>query len=182
MSDSTTIARPYAKAIFEHALAEKKLSEWSGILQVLAETMLTNDAIDFISNPAATEEQHIELLLSILKQSGQDKDIQTVENMLELLAHNKRLTILPDIKVLFEAHKSEQEKTIEVEVISYSELTEQQLEELAKSLSQRLQRKVTINTTVDPSVIGGAVIRAGDLVIDGSVRGKLNKLRTELAA
>ena len=180
MSDSTTIARPYAKAVFESALAEKKLSEWSSALQILAHAMQLNSVVDFISNPVTTNEQHIELLMSILTSS--DIEIQEIKNLLSLLAHNKRLLILPELKTLYEISRAEQEKTLEVDVISYSELTTQQLEQLAKSLSQRLQREVTLNTTVDPSVIGGAIVRAGDLVIDGSVRGKLNKLRADLAA
>lgn len=182
MSDSTTIARPYAKAVFEHALAEKKLAEWSGILQVLAEAMLTSEASDFISNPLSTEEQHIDLLMTVVNKAKLAKDTQTVKNLLSLLAHNKRLNILPDIKCMYEVHRAEQEKTLEVDVLSYSQLSEQQLKQMATSLSQRLQREVSLNNKVDPSLIGGAVIQAGDLVIDGSVRGKLNKLRTGLAA
>lgn len=180
MSDSTTIARPYAKAIFEYALAEKELAQWSVHLLTLAHVVLTPDAAQFIENPASTVEQHIELLQEIVN-SGTNQN-ESINNLIALLAANKRLMLLPEISALYEVHRAEQEKTLDVEVSSYSNLSKTQQERLVESLSQRLQRKVSLNISIDPSLLGGAVIRAGDLVIDGSVRGKLNKLSTGLAA
>ena len=179
MSDSTTIARPYAKAIFEYALAENKLAQWSAHLTTLAQAVLTPQAVDFIANPASTEEQHIELLCE-LANKGSKSD--SLNNLIALLATNKRLMLLPDISALYEAHRAEQEKTLDVQVKSFSELSDAQQQRLVDSLSKRLQRKVALKISIDPSLLGGAVIRAGDLVIDGSVRGKLNKLSTGLAA
>lgn len=180
MSDSTTIARPYAKAIFEHALAEKKLAEWSEHLLYLAQIVLTPLASQFIANPASTSEQQIDLLQSIC--SAKDKENQSLNNLIHLLTVNKRLMLLPEIKALYEIHRAEQEKTLGVDVISFSTVSANQQQQMIESLSQRLQRKVSLNISIDPSLLGGAVIRAGDLVIDGSVRGKLNKLSTGLAA
>jgi F-type H+-transporting ATPase subunit delta len=178
MSDSTTIARPYAKAIFEHALAEKNLAQWSEHLLMLAQTVLNPQASQFIGNPATTEEQHIELLQTVCG----GKDNKSLNNLIALLASNKRLMLLPEIKVLYEVHRAEQEKTLDVDVISFSKVSSTQEQQLIDSLSKRLQRKVSLKISIDPSLLGGAVIRAGDLVIDGSVRGKLNKLGTGLAA
>ena len=180
MSDSTTIARPYAKAIFESALEEKKLAEWSQYLSVFAYTVLDSLANQFIANPASTNEQQIELLLSVL--CSKDKENKSLINLINLLTINKRLMLLPEIKALYEVHRAEQEKTLGVDVISFSELSSAQEKQLIESLSERLQRKVSLNISIDQSLLGGAVIRAGDLVIDGSVRGKLNKLSTDLAA
>lgn len=180
MSDSTTIARPYAKAIFECALAEKKLAEWSVYLTMLAQAVLTPEAVLFIENPASTVEQHVELLHALVK-AGSNKN-EAINNLISLLAANKRLMLLPEICALYEALRAEQEKTLDVEVSSFSELSKAQQEKLVESLSKRLQRKVSLKIKIDPSLLGGAVIRAGDLVIDGSVRGKLNKLSTALAA
>lgn len=90
--------------------------------------------------------------------------------------------LLPEIKALYEVYRAEQEKILEVDVVSYSELTPAQQQRLSESLSQRLSRKVSLKVSIDPSLLGGALIRAGDLVIDGSVRGKLNMLGTSLAA
>ena len=88
---------------------------------------------------------------------------------------------MPDIKAIFEVLRAEQEKTLKVKVISFAELTKEQQAQLTSSLSQRLERQVTLEVNLDKSLLGGAVVHAGDLIIDGSVRGKLNKLRTELA-
>lgn len=180
MSDNTTIARPYAKAIFEHALAEKKLAEWSDYLYILAQAVLTPQASQFIANPASTDEQQIELLQAVC--STKVKENKFLNNLISLLAVNKRLMLLPEIKGLYEVHRAEQEKTLEVDVISFSDMSAAQQKQLTESLSQRLQRKVSLKISIDPSLLGGAVIQAGDLVIDGSVRGKLNKLSTGLAA
>lgn len=178
MSDSTTIARPYAKAIFEFALSEKKLAEWSIHLNTLAQAILLSETNKFITNPSTTVDQHIELLEALIS----SKEHKPLNNLIALLATNKRLMLLPEICVLYEALRAEQEKTLRVNVFSYSELSAAQQQRLIDSLSQRLQRKVSLDITIDPSLLGGAIIRAGDLVIDGSARGKLNKLCTELAA
>jgi F-type H+-transporting ATPase subunit delta len=180
MSDSTTIARPYAKAIFEYALAENKLAEWSADLTTLAQAVLAPQAAHFITNPASTEEQHIELLREVVNAGSKKSD--SLNNLIALLATNKRLMLLPEINALYEVHRAEQEKTLDVEVRSFSDLSDAQQERLVDSLSKRLQRKVALKISIDPSLLGGAVIQAGDLVIDGSVRGKLNKLSTGLAA
>ena len=178
MSDCTTIARPYAKAIFELALSQKHLLQWSGYLKILAQVALAPQAAQFIANPASTVEQHIELLQAACT-SIQD---EALNNLIALLATNKRLMLLPQIAVLYEAHRAEQEKTLDVQVNSFSDLSKAQQEQLIKSLSDRLQRRVALKITIDPTLLGGAIIQAGDLVIDGSVRGKLNKLSTGLAA
>ncbi|WP_169042995.1 F0F1 ATP synthase subunit delta [Legionella pneumophila] len=180
MSDSTTIARPYAKAIFEHALAENKLSEWSEYLTLLAQVVLTPQATQFIANPASTDEQQIELLIEVCGSKFKKND--ALNNLIKLLTTNKRLMLLPEIEALYEVYRAEQEKILEVDVVSYSELTPAQQQRLSESLSQRLSRKVSLKISIDPSLLGGALIRAGDLVIDGSVRGKLNMLGTSLAA
>jgi F-type H+-transporting ATPase subunit delta len=180
MSDSTTIARPYAKAIFEYALGEHKLAEWSAHLRNLAQTVLIPEAEQFVTNPATTVEQHIELLQTVV--GAKSNEHKPLNNWVELLATNKRLLLLPEIYALYEAHRAEQEKTLDVNVFSYSDLSSEQQQRLIESLSQRLKRKVSLKISIDPSLLGGAIIRAGDLVIDGSVRGKLNKLSTDLAA
>lgn len=178
MSESTTTARPYAKAIFEHALAQNQLAKWSEYLHSLAQAVLMQDVTQFVSNPVTTVSQHVELLRSVIV-SDEDK---AVDNLLSLLATNKRLLLLPEIAVLYEAHRAEQEKTLAVEVVSYSVLSAEQQQQLISALSERLKRQVSLEISTDTSLLGGAVVRAGDLVIDGSVRGKLNKLSANLAA
>ena len=101
MSDATTIARPYAKAIFKHALAGKSLSTWSIALQELAQTILDTDARQFICNPATTVEQQAQLLLAVYRKTNGATDAETVENLIGLLAANRRLLVLPDIYIQF---------------------------------------------------------------------------------
>ncbi|KTC94621.1 F0F1 ATP synthase subunit delta [Legionella erythra] len=182
MSETITIARPYAKAIFEHALHQGKLTEWSTILFAASQIALNDQVISFINNPAATVEQQITLMAEPLKKMADTGEIPALDNYVRTLAENKRLQILPDIYVLFEAMRSEQEKTLTINVTSYSTLSSTQEKELIDALSKRLQRQVTLKVAIDKSLLGGAIIKAGDLVIDGSVRGKLNKLGAGLAA
>ena len=182
MSDATTIARPYAKAIFKYALAAKLLPAWATILQDLAQTVLDPDTKQFICNPATTAMLQGQLLLSVLVKINRVSDVKPVENLIGLLAENGRLLVLPEIYVQYEALRAEQEKTLTANVSSFAALNSEQQQQLINSLSQRLQRNVTLDVSIDKSLLGGAVIRAGDLVIDGSVRGKLNKLKSNLAA
>lgn len=177
MSALTTIARPYAKAIFEQALAEKNLAEWSRCLFVLAEAVLTPEATRFINNPASTPSVQVELLQAVVNTKN-----KSLDNLIRLLAKNKRMMILPEITLLYEAYKAEQEKTLSIDVSSFSALSKEQEQKISESLSQRLERKVSLRVNIDPSLLGGAVFRAGDLVIDGSIVGKLNKLYAELTA
>lgn len=181
MSDSITIARPYAKAIFEHALSAHKLDLWLINLQRLAALVMDAHVAAFISNPSTTGQQHADLFLALIGES-KDSEHAYLKSFVETLASNKRLRVIPQILVLFEALKAEQEKTQVVHVATYSSLSAEQEDRLIRSLSKRLQRQVTLDITVDSSLLGGAIIHAGDLVIDGSVRGKLNKLATGLAA
>lgn len=182
MADNVTVARPYAKAVFNHAVANNELSAWSVILEVLAQSVLNPMAQAFIGNPASEIEQQSQLLLFVVAESKQEQALPSLDNFIHLLAANKRLLLLPDICVEFEKLRAEQEKTVTVTVKSFTPLTQNQELQLVKSLSQRLQRHVMLDSSIDASLLGGAVIRAGDLVIDGSLRGKLIKLGTDLAA
>jgi F-type H+-transporting ATPase subunit delta len=136
----------------------------------------------FVQNPRSTTKQQTELLSSVFEAHTKSKPSAEVENTLEVLAINRRLPLLPEIHTLYEIMKAEQEKTTEVLVKSATELSEIQREKLVQTLSKRLQRAVTLQVVVDPALIGGAMISAGDLVIDGTVRGKLNTLSATLIA
>ena len=182
MSDNTTIARPYAKAIFNHALDSKCLALWSAVLHNLTQAILNPDVDNFLGNPATSVETKSQLLTAVCGKITSASEKPLIENLVNLLLANKRLLVLPDIYYQYEALRAEQEKTMIAKVHSFAELTETEQQKLIKSLSQRLQRQVTLEINIDKSLLGGVVIQAGDLVIDGSVRGKLNKLSTTLAA
>lgn len=182
MPNSITVARPYAKAVFEYALEANELGRWSELLHHLADLSLNEEITCFIENPITTKEQRCELLTAFLTPQSNANELTVLEALLTLLATNNRLRLLPDIHLLFETLRAEQEKVLAAKVVSFSEPSDAQKQQLMSALSRRLKRQVTLDVTIDKSLLGGAMIQAGDLVIDGSVRGKLVKLGTELLA
>lgn len=177
MAELTTVARPYAKAAFEFAREKSKLAEWSAQLSLAAALAADTDFAAYLARPTLTVEQQAE---AFLKAAG-DKLDGDARNFVTEIVSNKRVDALPAIAELFEAYKAELEQSAEVVVTSAFELDAAQRDALAAKLGQKLGRKIAIDeVTVDRSLIGGVVIRSGDLVIDASVRGKLNKLGVTL--
>lgn len=176
MAELSTLARPYAKAAFEHAAAGDALEAWSRALGLLA--LLVEDArvSARLRSPALAREQRAQLLVDLC---GDELDTP-VRNFLQVLAANDRLLLLPEIFRQFQALKADHQRLVEVEVTSAAPLDEAQRSRLAEALVKRLGRDVRIEVEVDPDLIGGAIIRAGDTVIDGSLRGRLNKLADAL--
>jgi len=178
MAELTTIARPYARAAFEIAQNEEGgLQRWSDMLQFIT-TVVNDETVQAIlSSPDHDSDYKAGVLLQI----STDQLSQSGSNFIKLLAENHRLNVLPDIAEVYEQLRAEVEKTVEAEVTSAFELTEPQRQQLSTALSQRLQREVVLNCSVDSSLLGGAIIRAGDLVIDGSAQGRLAKLGARLS-
>lgn len=176
MAELSTMARPYAKAVFEYAAGAGDLENWSNVLALLAAVVTEEKVQVFLSSPATTQEQQASAVTSLC---GEELSPQQA-NLISVLAENRRLPLLPDISVQFEALKSSREKSIQIEVISAGDLSAEQQQKLAAALSARLERQVSMEVKVDKNLIGGAVVRAGDTVIDGSVRGRLNKLAEAL--
>jgi len=172
MVDVTTIARPYAKAIFQHALEKKALTQWSTMLAQLALAASDNAIKALLLKPQLTAEQKVNIFVTVC-----DTDFdQTSKNFLLQLAENKRLDVLPAVYVLFQALLAEQEKTVDVNVKSAYPLSEEEVKRLTASLKVRLGKEIKMVSEVDESLIGGIIVHAGDMVIDSSVRGKLAKL------
>jgi len=178
MAELSTIARPYAKAAFEYALDSQTVSEWASMLSFVAQAVSNDEVAAHITNPALSSEEKGQVLLKV----GEGHLVDKVQNFIKLLARNNRLESLPAIQERFDVLKANFDKTVEVEVVSASALNDEQLQRLTDKLTTKLGRKVNIETQVDSSMIGGLVIRAGDMVIDGSIRGKLNKLSETLRA
>ncbi|TVZ41617.1 F-type H+-transporting ATPase subunit delta [Alteromonadaceae bacterium 2753L.S.0a.02] len=172
MAELTTLARPYAKAAFEFALKASDLAAWAKSLGVAA-VITQNDKVQtFLGSPGLTAEQKAAAFIELC---GDDLN-ESQKNFISVLAENNRLTLLPEVLSLFELYKANQEKAVDVEILSAYEIDKAVQDKLAKSLKEKLDREVTLQTSVDASLLGGAVIRAGDTVIDGSVKGKLAKL------
>ncbi len=172
MAEAITIARPYANAVFSIAQDKGELKAWSDLLAVLAQSVLEPEMQSIITSPAVSDEQAVDLLAEI----AGDAMTADARNFLLLLAENNRLLLLTDITVLFEALREEAEKLMTADVVSARPLTEEQAAKISAALKARLGRDITLNTTIDESLLGGAIIRAGDMVIDGSAVGKLNRL------
>jgi F-type H+-transporting ATPase subunit delta len=172
MAESITLARPYAKASFEVALAAGELSIWSQALKLLADVSANETVRRTMLSPALTAAEQASLLVELCG----DELLPKARNLVRLLAENKRLLLLPEISQLFEALKANQEMTVDVELSTAFELNKEVVNKITQALQTRLNRAINLQTRVDQYLIGGAVIRAGDTVIDSSVRGKLTKL------
>ncbi|MDX1692796.1 MAG: F0F1 ATP synthase subunit delta [Ketobacteraceae bacterium] len=176
MAELTTVARPYAKAAFQYADENGSLAEWSDMLGFAAAVVQDESFETFISDPKVTVEDQAKAFLDV----GSDKLNEAGKNFIQLLAKNKRLPVLGAIHELFEQFKSQKEMSVDVEVTSAFALSDDQANKLAEALKRKLNREVNLTSTEDKSLIGGVVIRAGDLVLDSSVRGKLAKLAETL--
>ena len=176
MAERATVARPYAKAAFAYAREQGKLDPWSRWLEIARATVLSDEYAAFERSPGVQTRQLLELVVGVC---GDALDANA-RSFLELLAENGRLDYLPEIAQRFEELKAEDANVADVEVTSAVQLDDAQRERLAGALRARLRRDVRLHCTVDPSLIGGAVVRSGDTLIDGSLRSKLERLGTEL--
>ncbi|VAW86460.1 ATP synthase delta chain [hydrothermal vent metagenome] len=176
MADNSTLARPYARAIFDLAQGEKNLEKWSNVVGLLATIVSDVSMAAAISHPAIAKEKLAAAVITI----GSDVFDEKAQNLIKLLVENGRLNLVPAMAELYEGYRAEAESTVQAEVIVATKLDEAQQQQLATALKKRLGRDVEISCSIDKSLLGGAIIRAGDLVIDGSVSGQLNKLANAL--
>ncbi|HHL19563.1 MAG TPA: F0F1 ATP synthase subunit delta [Thiothrix sp.] len=177
MSELTTTARPYARAVFELASESKTLTEWSTTLAFMAAIAANDDVRAVLDNPKLTRQDAADVFIELCDKKLDDKAV----NLVKQLAENGRLSLLPEIASLYEALKDEAEGAIEAHVTSARKLTKKEQEAIAKALKKRLGRRVKITTKIDKSILGGAIIRAGDLVIDGSIQGRLRSMTQALS-
>ena len=182
MAEKSTIARPYAKALFALAREQKKLPVWSEVLSTAAAVVADERVAKLLGSPRVTPVQLADFVVDVstqalAKSGGLD---ESARNFIGTLAANRRLGLLPQIAVLFEHLRAESENTADVTVTSATPLSAEQQQQYAEALKKRLKREVRLHTEVDSSLLGGAILRADDLVIDGSLRGRLERLRAEV--
>jgi F-type H+-transporting ATPase subunit delta len=177
-TDKATIARPYAKAAFEEARANGHLGPWAQALDVASEVVSDARVAQLIGDPEVVPADLAQLIIDVAGARLQEHG----RNFLRTLAENHRLAYLPEIAVLFKELKDVEEGVADVTVTSAAPLDQAQQQTLAQALARRLKRQIRLHCETDPKLIGGAVIRAGDLIIDGSLRGKLEQLSYELTA
>jgi F-type H+-transporting ATPase subunit delta len=176
MAELATLARPYAHAVFDIAKDAGRLDAWTRALALLAAAVEQPELRDLIEAPERSSEQKAFALIELCRDELDDRGRRFVQ----VLASNKRLALLPEIRDIFEALRAELQKTLDVEIVSAAPLSEAEAAELERALARRYERRVQLTARVDENLIGGAVIRAGDTVIDGSIRGKLEKLSEAL--
>ncbi len=179
MAELLTLARPYAKAAFGYATEQGATEHWSKTLQLLSVLVQDAEFSACLNRPELTPEQQVTLLAGATTDNLQSK---AVANFLTLLAQNGRLTLLPEIAVEFEQLKAKNQNQIDVVIESAFALTEVQKQLLIDRLEKRFKSEVIATIEVNPALIAGVVIRAGDQVIDDSALGKLEKMRTSLTA
>ena len=178
MADKSTIARPYAKAAFEDARDRKRLGPWSEALRTAAAVVGDPRVQSLLGNPRVTPAELADLVIEIAgPQLGEEGG-----NFIRTLADNGRLAFLPEIATLFDELKSQAEGVVDVTVTSAAPLDDAQRGNLIAALERRLKRTVRLQCATDPTLIGGAVLRAGDLVIDGSLRTRLERIAYDLTA
>jgi F-type H+-transporting ATPase subunit delta len=178
MADKSTIARPYARAAFEEARLGNKLEPWSEALHTGAAVVVDPRVEALLGNPHVTPEQLAQLMIGI----AGTKLGEHGANFVRTLAANRRLAVLPEIAELFDTLKDAEQGVADVTVTSAAPLAAGQQQELSAALAKRLKRTVRLHCVTDPALIGGAVVRSGDLVIDGSLRTRLERIAYELTA
>lgn len=175
-TEISSIARPYAEALFAHATENGKQELWSEMLGFLAAAVEDVNMQQVVGNPAVTGQQLADLLLEI----GGGRLNDEGQNLVKLVVQNKKVPALPEIARQFEALKSQSEGAIDVVITSAYEMKPAQQQLIADALQKKLNRQVNISNKTDDSLLGGVHIKAGDMVIDGSIKGQLSKLANEL--
>ena len=176
MAELNTLARPYAKAAFEVAAGSSDLDGWSSRLGLLARVTEDSSINELLTSPSLTGTQKAAVLRDIC---GDDLDTST-ENFLLILSENQRLQLLAQISEQFEIMKANHEKAVDVDIMAAQKLENDQLSNLNNVLEKKLGRKINMQVRLDKNLLGGVVIRAGDTIIDGSIRGRLTKLADSL--
>lgn len=177
MAEKVTIARPYAKAAFQYARERNVFAQWSELLATSSAVVADERVEKLLSSPRVTPSELSDLIAGVV---GQGLDANG-KNFLNTLAQNRRLGLLPEIAAMYEALRAEIEQIADVEVISATDLTDAQRARLTNALKKRLRRDVRLHVSVDPALIGGAIVRCGDLVIDGSLKARLDRLALDIA-
>lgn len=178
MAELATLARPYANAVYELAKQAGQVEQWSRALALLVQITEADEVQELLSSPIATHMQRAHTLNELL---GEESDLAETRRFVSVLSENGRLDLLSDIAEMFEAKRAEDSKVMDVTIVSAVPLSEDQEATYKEVLQKRFDRDVVVALEVDASLIGGAFIRAGDTVLDGSVRGKLNKMQEALS-
>jgi len=177
MSSLTTLARPYAKAAFELARSDNNLAAWDEMLSAAAVVTADDGMSGWLQSPHSTASKAIEIIVEAM---GGEVDSR-FQGYLGVLADNDRLSLCSEISRMFEQLRADAEKRLNVRVVSATALQEADIKRMQSALAKRFDREITLSNEIDADVLGGAIIYAGDQVIDGSLLGRLKRLETSLS-
>jgi F-type H+-transporting ATPase subunit delta len=177
MADYASIARPYAKAVFDLAQDTNAFQAWSDSLATAAAVSQDEAFGELISDPKVDKSKLTDMLVDLCSKSLPEGG----SNLFKLMIQNDRLQALPEVAVQFEELVAKAQQSVNAEVITALALSDAQKQALSTALESKLGLKVSLSETVDPDLVGGAIVKAGDLVIDGSAKGRIEKLATALA-
>jgi len=177
MSELTTAARPYAKAVFELAESSGALDTWSEQLSAMASIVSADGSAELLDNPKVNAAQKVDTFKELANGSLNDQSV----NLLKSLGENNRFALLPDMASLFETMKSESQGEVEGEIIAAAAMSDAQESAIVAALEKRMGRKVKLVTKIDETLLGGAVVRVGDLVIDGSLQGRFQSMKAAMS-
>ncbi len=173
MSELITLARPYAKAAFEFAKSESAVDQWSKDLLVAAGLAQNEEILNYFGRPDVLVDDLVQLV------SG-DAGSEQYKNFVRLLVENDRLSLMPEVAQLFQFYKEQDSQSLTVDVFSAVALSAEQQQAMTAALSKRTGKQISLQTHIDENMMGGARIHCGDLVIDGTLRGKVDRLKTQL--
>lgn len=177
MAQSTTVARPYAEAVFDMARERDELAAWSDALDLAAAVVADERVATALRSPRLDDERKAQLIIEI----GGEHLGEHARNLVRLLVERDRILLLPEIARQYRSLRAEYERTLEARLITAQPVDDGVRERLEQALTDRLKRKVSLASEIDETLIGGAIVRAGDMVIDGSVRGRLTRLTGALS-
>ncbi len=177
MSSLTTLARPYAKAAFELANSDCNLAAWDDMLSAVAIITADEGMANWLQSPHSTAEKAVEIIVEAM---GGEVDSR-FQGYLGVLADNDRLSLCSEISRMFEYLRADAERRLQVRVVSATALQEADIERMQSALAKRFDREITLSNEIDADVLGGAIIYAGDQVIDGSLLGRLKRLEASLS-
>lgn len=176
MAEFNTIARPYAQGAFEYARDNNQLDHWSQMLAALSQVVTQPQVKKVLENPSYSHE----ILADVVMDVAKDNIDEAGRNFVKLIASNNRLAIIPAAANLFQGLKAKSEQTIDVQVTSTSDLDQAQCDRLTQSLHKRFNKNIKLSCQTDSSLLGGLYICAGDIVIDGTIKGQLQRMKESL--
>lgn len=182
MAELSTLARPYAKAAFDYAKEQNAINNWEAFLSVASDVVRNEDYASLLNNPAISAAQKADILIDTYGKLTAEQASQALANFTKQLAEHDRLALLPEIHARYSKLKSQELKQVDAYVTSAYPLTEAQSKQLQERLAISTGSIIILHESVDPSLIGGATIKVSDKFTDGSVRGKLKQLKTQLTA